>query len=444
MSNPIPASDPLIDPLEILQRLIRFDTTNPPGNEAACIAYVRDLLEGYGIESSVFESQPGRANLVSRIKGRGIAPPLLLYGHVDVVTIDGQVWDQPPFEANIVNGLIWGRGTLDMKGAVAMMLAAYIKASSADPAPPGDILLAILADEEAGGDLGARYLVETHPGLFDGVRHALGEVGGSTLHFDGRRYYPIQIAEKQLCWMKATIRGPGGHGAQPMRGGTMARLGQFLSSLDQNRLPVHITNVTKQMVEQIASSMPTSSGIDLTVLLDPAHTDSILSGLGEIGLLLEPLLHNTANATIVNGGSKVNVIPSTVEVELDGRLLPGFTPEVFIGELKEIVGDDIDFEIVRYDPTPAEPDMSMFDMLGDILAEADPGSIPIPLLLAGVTDARLFSKLGIQTYGFTPMKLPEDFERIGLVHAANERVPVDAIEFGVQAIYQAIQRYHPL
>jgi acetylornithine deacetylase/succinyl-diaminopimelate desuccinylase-like protein len=221
----------------------------------------------------------------------------------------------------------------------------------------------------------------------------------------------------------------------------MARLGQFLTDLDQNRLPVHVTRVTEGMIELMAANIAPGSDIDVGALLDPTRTDFALAQLNETGRFFEPLLRNTVNATIVQGGNKVNVIPSKVTIDIDGRLLPGYKPVDMINELRQIVRSNVEFEIVRYDPTPAEPDMGIYDMLADILSEADPGSVPVPFLLAGVTDARIFARLGIQTYGFTPMKLPEDFNRIGLVHAADERVPLEAIEFGTQAIYQAIQRY---
>jgi acetylornithine deacetylase/succinyl-diaminopimelate desuccinylase-like protein len=221
----------------------------------------------------------------------------------------------------------------------------------------------------------------------------------------------------------------------------MAKLGQFLIDLDQNRLPVHITGVTEGMIELIAKNMSPTSDIDIAALLDPTRTDLALAQLNEVGRFFEPLLRNTVNATIVQGGNKVNVIPSKVTVDIDGRLLPGYKPADMIDELRQIVGGNVAFEVIRYDPTPAEPDMGIYDMLADILCDADPGSVAVPFLLAGVTDARIFARLGIQTYGFTPMKLPANFNRIGLVHAANERVPVDAIDFGTRAIYQAIQRY---
>src|SRR5579859_628905 len=198
-------------PVALLQRLIQFDTTNPPGDEAACIAYINNLLVEAGIETTLLARDPSRLNLLARLPGRGQAPPLLLQGHVDVVTTAHQTWQYPPFEGRLVDDYIWGRGALDMKGGVAMMIAAVLRAKAEHRVPPGDVLLLLVSDEEAFGEYGARYLVEEHAGLFAGVRYALGEFGGFTLHLGGRRFYPIQVAEKQHCRVLATVRGPGGH-----------------------------------------------------------------------------------------------------------------------------------------------------------------------------------------------------------------------------------------
>ena len=262
------------------------------------------------------------------------------------------------------------------------------------------------------------------------------------MHLSGNRYYPIQIAEKQMCWMIARVRGPGGHGARPLRGGAMARLANFLDQLDKNRLPLHETPVTKKMIEVVSQGLPEEASAVIKQTLDPEMSDVILDQLGDLGLILEPLLHNTVNATIVRGGDKINVIPSEIEVELDGRLLPGLTPEHMLSELKEIVGEEVELEVKRYDSGPKEPDLGLFDLLGGVLEEADPGCQPMPLLLAGVTDGRFFSKLGIQTYGFTPMKMPEGFSMTKLVHAADERIPTEAVIFGSNAVYSALKRYH--
>jgi acetylornithine deacetylase/succinyl-diaminopimelate desuccinylase-like protein len=300
----------------------------------------------------------------------------------------------------------------------------------------------VLSDEEAGGNLGARYVVEEQPQLFEGMRYALGEFGGFTLHLGGKRFYPIQVAEKQICWLKATVRGPGGHGAMVNRGGTVARLGKLLSDLDRKRLPVHVTPVLREFVDRIAAEVPRKEATVLRSLLKPRLTDVALRLLGERGTSLEPMLRNTVNATIVRGGEKINVVPSEIEVELDGRALPGVSPEQLIAELHALVGQDIELELVRHDPGPAEPDLGLFDTLAEVIRELDPEGIPVPLLQIGVTDGRFFSQAGVQTYGFLPMRLPEGFQFAKLIHAADERIPVDALEFGAEAVWRAIQRFH--
>ena len=428
-------------PVEILQRLIQFNTTNPPGHEAACVMYVRELLAEAGIESTLLAKDPNRPNLIARLPGEGKAPPLLLYGHVDVVTTENQPWQQPPFEGKLIDGYVWGRGALDMKGGVAMMVAAFLRANAEGLRPPGDIVLAIVSDEEAGGDYGAKFLVEEHPDLFKDIKHAIGEFGGFTLTIGGKRFYPIMISEKQICWMKATLRGQGGHGSMPVKGGAMAQLSKFLKALDENDLPIHVTPPAKMMVDAMASALGGAQGLILGQLTNPTLTDFVLKTLGARGRTFYPLFRNTVSPTILQGSTKVNVIPSEISVELDGRLLPGQKPEDMIRELRAIVGNDVQLDVLQFDPGPAEPDMSMFNTLAGILKEADPEGIPVPLLLSGVTDGRFFSKIGIQTYGYLPMTLPEDFNFANVIHAADERVPAAAIEFGAQAIFKALSRF---
>jgi acetylornithine deacetylase/succinyl-diaminopimelate desuccinylase-like protein len=427
-------------PVELLQHLIRFNTTNPPGDETEIVAYINGLLTQAGIPTQIVAKVPNRPNLIARLPGRGEAPPLLLQGHVDVVTTEGQPWDVPPFEGRIVDGYVWGRGALDMKGGVAMMLSALLRAKAEGFTPPGDVILAVLSDEEAGSDMGAKFLVEEHPELFEGVKYAIGEFGGFTLHVEGTRFYPIQVAEKQICWMKATLHGPAGHGSRPIRGGAMAKLGEMLTRLDQNRLPVHITPVARQMFETMADALGGTKGLAVRQLLSPRLTDKIIGIMGERAQLFDAMLHNTVSPTIVRGGDKINVIPSEVTVELDGRLLPGQTPEDMLRELRALLGDEVELEVLRHDPGPPEPDMGWFDDLAGILREFDPEAVPLPLLQVGVTDARFFARLGIQTYGFLPLKLPPDFDFASTIHAANERVPVEAVEFGAEAVYRALQR----
>jgi acetylornithine deacetylase/succinyl-diaminopimelate desuccinylase-like protein len=427
-------------PVELLQHLIRFDTTNPPGNERTCIEFLRDLLAQAGLEAELHAKEPGRPNLVSRIGGSGDGTPLLLYGHVDVVTTAGQQWTRPAFGGELVDGYVWGRGALDMKGGVAMLVSAFLRARERGLRPRGEIVLAVLSDEEAGGDLGARFLATERAQLFDGVRYALGEFGGFSIELGGRRFYAIQVAEKQICWLKATVRGRGGHGALITRGGTMARLARLLGDLDRKRLPAHVTPVAQELIERVAAELPKTQRAVLTSLLKPRLTDPALRLLGPRAQMFEPMLRNTVTATIVHASDKINVVPAEVEVELDGRTLPCFGPDDLIAELAAIVGDDVELELIRHDPGPPEPDLGLFDTLAATLREVDPGGIPVPLLLVGVTDARHFAPLGIQTYGFLPMRLPPGYSFQNLIHSADERVPAEAIEFGTDAIYRVLER----
>ena len=429
-------------PAEILQNLIRFDTTNPPGKEAECIDYINRLIQSAGIDTRILYQDPARPNLICRIKGNGNAPPLLLYGHVDVVTTAGQVWQYPPFEGRIADGFLWGRGALDMKGAVAMMLYAFLRAKNENTSLPGDVVLCIMSDEEAGGNLGANFLVENHADYFKGIRYAISEFGGFSFYLKGKKFFPIEVIQKQVCSIKATVRSRSGHGALIMKDGAMAKLAKMLNQLEKKYLPIHITPVVRTFVEQMAAVLPFPGRMVMRQLLNPLLTDRVLKLLGKKGRNFIPMFRNTVNATIVRGGDKVNVLPSEIEVMLDGRLLPGFKPENIIGEIKAIINDDIELEVIRYDPGPLEPDMGLFDTLAAVLRNLDPDGIPIPFLLSASSDARFFSKIGIQTYGFTPMLLPESLDFAGLIHAADERIPVETLAFGCEAIYRLLQCFH--
>lgn len=431
-------------PAELLQRLIQFDTTNPPGNEAACVAHVAGLLREAGIDHQILARDDARPNLLARLPGAGQAPPLLLYGHVDVVTAVGQQWTHPPFSGVIADGCVWGRGALDMKGGVAMMIAACLRARAQDFTPAGDVLLLVLADEEVGGRHGAGLIVNEHPELLDGVRHAIGEVGGYTSYLRGRKYYPIQIAEKSGCGTMLTFRGPGGHGSMPLRGGAMAQLGRALQILDRSRLPVHVTPGVRLMIEALAEPLPPDEREQLLRLLDPAQTGRALDELGDFGRWLEPLLHNTFNATIVEGGHKSNVVPSEVRLRLDVRILPGQDCVSVHNELRDLLGPEVELELQTMagkGVSPANPDMGLFATLADILRQADPEAIPVPAITPAGTDGRWLSQLGIQTYGFLPMNLPPEIEFMSALHAADERIPLTAMDFGTDAMYALLQRF---
>ncbi|WP_105617867.1 M20/M25/M40 family metallo-hydrolase [Vallitalea okinawensis] len=428
------------NPAKLLQNLIRFNTTNPPGNETESIMYIMDLLEKAHIEVKTFGRKTERQNLYARIKGNGSAPPFLMYGHIDVVTTENQNWQVPPFEGRIKDGCVWGRGALDMKGALAMMIAAFLRIKVEALTPSGDIILCIVTDEEDEGYYGARYMVEEHPELFEDVQFAIGEIGGFTLHMDHKRFYPIMISEKQKCALKTIIKGPGGHGSMPIRDGAMAKLAYVLERLNTKRLPVHITPPVKQMIEALSSNMSFPANKVLRQLLNTGMSNKVLNLLGSNGYLFDPLLHNTVNATIVKGGNKINVIPSEITLEFDGRLLPGYKPDDLVSELNALLGSEHEFEVTFYYPGPDSVNMDLFNTLSSVLCDFDSEAIPIPFVGCGVTDARYFSKLGIQTYGFTPMILPEEINFSKLIHSADERIPVEAMEFGSETIYELLKR----
>lgn len=430
-------------PIDLLQQLICFDTTNPPGNEAECIGFIHNLLTSAGIEPGIYAKVPTRPNLVARLPGRGEAPPLLVYAHVDVATTENQIWQYPPFEGRIVDGHIWGRGAIDDKGGAAMSICAFLRAKAESLIPPGDIVLAILCDEEYGGDFGAKFLIENHPDLFTGIRYAIGETGGFTFYIGKQKFYPIMVAEKQYCMLNATLHGPSSYATSTVvRGGAAAKAGALLTGLDKARLPVHVTPVTRQMIETISKNMPFPAGQVMQLLLTPALTDLVLDSLGPQGETIFPLLHNTCTVVGISGGEQVLTTPSKIVVTLGIGLLPGYNLGQVLQEIQESTKQKLDYEVIYAgNPGPERPDMGLFDTLSQIIREADPGGVPMPLMLTAPTDAINFNRLGIQTYGFQPLKLPPGIEIEKLAHAANERIPVEAIEFGSNAIFNVLQRW---
>ena len=435
--------DTIPDPVELLQRLIRFNTTNPPGNEGECLRYIHDLLSASSFNVQMLGPTPERPNLVARLEGRGDAPPLLMYGHVDVVTTEAQEWTHPPFEGRREDGCVWGRGALDMKGGIVMMMSALLRSRSEGEKPSGDVMLALVSDEEAGGEHGAKYLADNHPELFDGVRNAIGEFGGFSFDIGRRRFYAVMAAEKQACWLRLTVRGRSGHGSLSSKAGAMMRLSQVLERLQKRRLPVHVTPVARRMVETIAENVPLPGSLAFRLMRRRALTGAALRLMGERGSTFGPLFRNTATPTMVRGGRQINVTPGEIVLDLDGRLLPGYTPDILVSEVREVVGrsvaDGVEIEVVKWEPGPPEADLTFFPALERVMREMDPEGIPVPILLPGATDARHFARLGIQTYGFLPMKLPRGFNFSRLVHGPDERIPVEALQFGAEAIYRLIR-----
>jgi acetylornithine deacetylase/succinyl-diaminopimelate desuccinylase-like protein len=431
----------VIDAATLLSELIRIDTTNPPGRERDAVELIASVLADEGIDHQTYARDPERPSLVARVPGDGTAPPLLVQGHLDVVGVTDQRWDRDPFSGEIVDGWVWGRGALDMKGPIVMMLDALVRAKHGHP-PAGDIILCLVPDEEDGGGFGAGFLVTEHPELFDGVEYALGEFGGFPFVFDGVRFSPIQISERVGVDFRITFRGEPGHASMPQPGGAMAKLGRALVNLDRKHLPVHLTPPTRLMLEAMAPHVSPPTRLAIRGLLDdrtaPATVAALRSRLGR----MENLFRNTTTPTIVRGGDKINVIPAEVTLTLDGRMLPGLDPVTMRDELAEAIGVECDISFsTESSGIPAEPNMGLFDLLASAVRRMDPGLIPIPYMTPAITDARWFSKLGITCYGFTPMLLPVDFAFEATVHGANERIPVSALGPGSDAYLDVFQRH---
>ena len=432
----------MVDPTRLLEQLIRLDTTNPPGNEAAAIHLIQRLLEDAGIETVLLSKDPNRPNLIARLEGSGEAPPFLMQGHVDVVPTSDQVWDRDPFGGEVVDGFMWGRGTLDMKGAVVMMVHAFLGLAASAKKPAGDVILAILSDEEDGGGFGARFLVEDHPSLFDGVEYCIGEFGGFPLTLGGTRFYPIQVAERLNIRFELTIRAEGGHGSLPRRGAAMGQLGRLLTVLDRKRMPVHVVPATRLMIESMIEHTTGATRRALQTLLNPRSAEAAVRLRPGQLAVLEPVFRNTVSPTIVRGGDKHNVIPAAVSVTLEGRMLPGSSPDEMAAELRRIVGPNVEIEsTVDGKVGPAQPNVGLLPLLADVIREYDSDAVPIPFLLPATTDGRWFAELGIQPYGFTPLLLPDGFEFQKVVHAANERVPVSAVATGAEMMFELLRRY---
>lgn len=426
-----------------LQRLLRFVTVNPPGNEAPAIAYLADVLRREGLQAAVLESAPGRANLICRIAGRDSEAPLLLASHIDVVEVERETWTRDPFGGEIFDGCIWGRGAIDMKGKTAMDLAAMIALARLDARPERDVTMVVVADEEEGCHFGSGWLAENHP---DMIRAAvcLNEVGAFTMPVMGVRYYPIQVAEKGMCWLRLTVRGEAGHGSLPRRDSAPIKLARAIAKLGSTRLPLHVTPEATRFIEALAAQQSTPIAIALRGLTLPYVGESILDYAirdQEQRLSLDAILRNTVSPTVIRAGSKTNVIPGVAMVELDGRTVPGQSAEDLIREVRAVVGDEIDIDVIEdQEPVVTSCDTPEYETLVATLKTHDPEGVPVPWLIPGFTDDKFYAALGARCYGFAPLRLPPGMSFASMFHGANERVPVEGYRWGVRTFLDAVGR----
>ncbi|MEU6604617.1 M20/M25/M40 family metallo-hydrolase [Streptomyces shenzhenensis] len=418
--------------VDLCRELIQIDTSNygdhsGPGERKAA-EYVAEKLAEVGLEPSIFESHPGRASTVARIEGEDPSrPALLIHGHLDVVPANADDWTHHPFSGEVTDGCVWGRGAVDMKDMDAMTLAVVRDRLRSGRRPPRDIVLAFLADEEAGGSYGARWLVDHHPGLFEGVTEAISEVGGFSFTVnEQRRLYLIQTAEKGMHWMKLTVAGTAGHGSMIHRDNAITELSEAVARVGRHRFPVRVTKTTRAFLDELGDALGTE--------LDPEDMEATLARLGGIAKLIGATLSNTANPTQLNAGYKVNVIPGEATAHVDGRFLPGFEEE-FLADLDRILGPKVRREDVHSDKAVETGfDGALVEAMQSALVAEDPAAKAIPYMLSGGTDAKSFDDLGIRGFGFAPLKLPPELDFAGMFHGVDERVPVDGLKFGVRVL----------
>jgi acetylornithine deacetylase/succinyl-diaminopimelate desuccinylase-like protein len=417
--------------------LIRIDTTNPgdhsgPGERTAA-EHVAALLAEVGLEPVILESHPGRASVVARISGTDPSrPALLIHGHLDVVPADAADWRVHPFSGDVTDGCVWGRGAVDMKDMDAMILAVVRQRLAEGRRPSRDIVLAFLADEEAGGTWGARWLVENHPDLFEGVTEAIGEVGGFSATIGGRRLYLIQTAEKGIAWMRLTAHGTAGHGSMLQSDNAVTTVAEAVARIGRHEWPPRETEAAYAFLRQACAA--------LDIEFTPNDLPAVLAKLGPIAKMVGATIAHTANPTMLAAGYKVNVIPQVAAAHVDGRFLPGYEEE-FFAEVDALLGSGVQREFVHHDiavETSFDGDL-VAAMSAAILAQ-DPDGRLVPYCLSGGTDAKSFSRLGIRCFGFTPLRLPADLDFAGMFHGVDERVPVDALQFGVRVLDDFLDR----
>ncbi|MFI6406480.1 M20/M25/M40 family metallo-hydrolase [Streptomyces sp. NPDC050548] len=418
--------------VDLCRELIRIDTSNygdhsGPGERKAA-EYVAEQLAEVGLEPQIFESHPGRASTVARIEGTDPSrPALLIHGHLDVVPANAADWTHHPFSGEVADGCVWGRGAVDMKDMDAMTLAVVRDRLRSGRRPPRDIVVAFLADEEAGGTYGARHLVDNHPELFDGVTEGISEVGGFSFTVsEERRLYLIQTAEKGMHWLKLTVAGTAGHGSMIHRDNAITELSEAVARVGRHKFPVRVTKTTRAFLDELGDALGTP--------LDPEDMESTLKRLGGIAKLIGATLSNTANPTQLNAGYKVNVIPGEATANIDGRFLPGHEEE-FLADLDRILGPKVKREDVHSDKAlETSFDGALVEAMQSSLLAEDPTAKAVPYMLSGGTDAKSFDDLGIRGFGFAPLKLPPELDFAGMFHGVDERVPVEGLKFGVRVL----------
>ena len=423
------------DVVRLVSDLIRIDTTNRGGGdcvERPAAEYAAEQLSDAGVEATILESAPGRANLVARIAGsEPHRDALLVHGHLDVVPAEASDWTVDPFSGEVRDGVVWGRGAVDMKNMDAMVLAVARAWAREGRRPRRDIVLTFTADEEDSAAYGSDWLVREHAELFEGCTEGISESGAYTFHAaEGVRLYPIAAGERGTAWLDLTARGTAGHGSKVSHDNAVGALAAAVARIDAYQWPVRLTPTVRAALEAIGAAV----GVDVRPDDPSFDLDDLMDRLGPARALVESTVRNSANPTMLRAGYKVNVIPGTASARVDGRVVPGAEKE-FEATLDELTGPRVDWAYHHREVALSAPtDAPTFAAMAEAVLALDPGGHVVPYCMGGGTDAKQFSRLGIVGYGFSPLRLPPGFDYDALYHGVDERVPVDALHFGVDVL----------
>jgi len=431
--------DPAAEVVEICRDLIRIDTTNfgdgsGPGERKAA-EHVAALLSEVGIEPEIYEGEQGRTNVLARWGGHGAGKdrdPLLLHGHLDVVPANPEDWQVHPFSGEIQDGYLWGRGAVDMKDFDAMLLSVVRARQRAGVTPERPMVLCFTADEEAGGHKGAEQVVKHRSDWLADCTEAIGEVGGWSATVRGQRVYLIEAAEKGMAWMRLTAKGKAGHGSMRHPDNAVTELAAAVARLGRHEWPVRLT----PSMEVLLSAVGEIAGVEAT----PENADALVEEFGSAARMLGAVIRHSTNPTMLDAGYKVNVVPGEATAHVDGRFLPGYEDE-FFSTLAELVGENIEIEWVsKQHGLETTFDGDLVDAITSSILDEDEGARVAPYLMSGGTDAKHWKKLGIRSFGFAPLRLPADLDFTALFHGVDERVPVDALEFGARVFDRFLAR----
>jgi acetylornithine deacetylase/succinyl-diaminopimelate desuccinylase-like protein len=441
------------DAARLLSDLIRINTTNPPGNEIEACRYLEGVLSGMGLEPEILESEPGRGNIITRVRAdKPEGPGVLLLSHLDVVPAEPGDWDEAPFSGLIRDGEVWGRGALDCKNATAIEITALKLFLEQGHKPRRDIIIAATADEEAGGARGVGWLAEHH---FEKIQADFGinEGGGYGYAVRGRELFLCQAAEKAVCWLVLRTKGAPGHASMPPEHSAMNRLLSALQAVRSHKEPLRVADTIRALSDKVSQEFGTSAGVAFRLILRESLMKRILPRLAnaEQERMIGAMLHNTIAITSIKGGDKINVIPAQVQATLDCRLIPGYSPEAMKTKIEQIVSPyDVSVELVGSSQgTEMEVDSEFYRALEDVLKGLRPNAVMVPYLLPGGTDGRFLVAKGMKVYGFIPLILAEEKGKSGApggdilsrVHGINERVSIKNLEFGTRLLYELLVRF---